>query len=129
MDFPAGFVEGLVDRAGGVADLQPAIPENVEDFIGDMCLEGLGGGRLRLRWEEKHHVDIAEGVELAASVATECYEGHGGRQGADVARVGFNGVVEKVREQGVDQCRALVGRGEAGGPGLVSGAQGGGFDP
>ena len=128
MDFPAGFVEGLVDRAGGVADFQPAIPENVEDFVSEMCLEGLGGGRLRLRWEEKHHVDITEGAELAAPVATECHEGHRGRQGADVARVGFNRVVKKMSEQGVDQCGAIVGRGEAGGPRFVAGAQGGGFD-
>jgi hypothetical protein len=70
-DVLRGLGEHLVERARGVADLQPQVPERVKDFIGHVLLElrqilALGGGRV-----EEHHVDVAEWIEFAAAVAAE----------------------------------------------------------
>ena len=127
LDLAPRLVERLVDGAGGVADFQAAVPENVEDFVGEVFLQGLRGGGLRLGGEEKHHVDVAQGAEFAATVAAEGDEGDGGGQGADKAGVGLAGVVEQPDEHGIDEGRAVVGGGEPGGALLVPQAERGRF--
>ena len=117
----------LVDGARGVADLEPAVPEDVEDFRSEVLLERLGLGGLRLGGEEKHHIDIAPRRKLAAPIAAERHEGHGRGCDAMLLLVGAERVIEKPREQRIDDLGALAANRQAGGAGLVPLAQCGHF--
>ena len=80
-----GQAHAIVDRAGGVADLQARIPQHVEDVLDDLL-----GKRRRLRRQQKHQVDVGEGRQLAAAVAAggdhRLLATAGGVAGIDVCR-------------------------------------------
>jgi hypothetical protein len=127
LDFLARLDEHLVDGARRVADLQPAVPERVEDFVGEVFLEGFREGGFRFRGKQEHHVDVAPRAEFAAPVAAERNDRHGRRQRPVRPRKRLRRVGEEPREQRVDDLRALVRDGEAGGARGVARAHVGGF--
>ncbi len=59
-----GLADALVDRAGGVADLEPHVPQTIEQRLGD----GFTPGRLLVR-EQKQQIDVGAGRQQAAAVA------------------------------------------------------------
>ena len=79
LDVLAGFDEDFLERAGGVADLEAAIPEQVEDFLSEVFLERLGRAGFGLGGEKEHHVDVAPRGQFAAAVTAEGEERRGHR--------------------------------------------------
>ena len=94
LDVLARLHEDLVDGPRGMADLQVAVPEEVEDLVDQMFLQRLHDRRLRLRGEEEHHVDVALRAELMPAVAAERDQADRGGQFAMGAAVRIEGVVE-----------------------------------
>src|SRR5208283_5054091 len=113
----------VVHRPGGVADLQGAVPEGVEDLLGQMGLERLDDGRLGLGRVEEHDVDVAPRRELGAPVAPQRQHRNGGGRGASGARIQPGRVVEEARDHGVDDRGPAVLDLEAGDAVVVAGPQ------
>ena len=95
------LIDRFIDRAGGVANLETDIPKQVKDLFDHL-------GRVRRNLSaiflvEKHDVDVAEWVELAASVTAECEEGERGRGGAAIAQRESDCRLEDALHQNIDQ--------------------------
>src|SRR5205085_3999710 len=98
------LIDRFIDRAGGVANLEADIPEQVENLFDHL-------GRVRrnvpaIFLVEKHDVDIAERVELAASVTAEREKGERGRGRAAIARRESYRRLEDALHQDIDQFDA-----------------------
>ena len=104
-DVAAGFGEDLVERAGGVADLQAEVPERIEDAVGEVFLELRQRLHVGGRGEEEHHVDVAQRAELAAAVAAEGDEADGRGRLAVLLAPTLDGRVEERPEQPVHHRR------------------------
>src|SRR5205814_9591297 len=95
------LIDRFINRAGGVADLETDIPEQVKDLFDHL-------GRVRRNLSaiflvEKHDVDVAEWVELAASVTAECEEGERGGGRAALAQRESHCRLEDALHQNIDQ--------------------------
>jgi hypothetical protein len=119
MDVAAGFRQGLVDGAGGMAHLEVAIPEDVKDLVDEVFLQRLDQGRLGFRGKEEHHIDVAQRVEFVPAVPAQRDQADRGGQFAVAATVGIERIVEKLRQHDVDHRGAGLGHLEPGLAGIV----------
>ena len=119
LDVLARLHEDLVDGAGGMADLEVAVPEEVEDLVDEVFLQRLHDRRFGLRREEEHHVDVALRAEFVPAVAAEGDQADRGGQVAVGAAVRIEGVVEKAGQHDVDHRGAGLGDLEPGLAGVV----------
>ncbi len=97
-DVLGAFAQAFLDRAGGVADLQPEVPEEIEHVFDHR--ERMRG---RLVRGQEQQVDVAERRQGAAAVAA----GGGDAQGLDPAERG-GGVGKECAHQPVRQFGELV---------------------
>ena len=74
-------LHALVDGAGGVADLEAQIPQEIEHVLDD----ALAPGSLLVRQQEKQ-IDVGTRREQASAVAALGYHGHALRSRGIVAR-------------------------------------------
>ncbi len=118
----AGLDEDLLDRAGGMAGLQAAVPQDVEDLPGHVFLAGRDHGRLGLRRKKKHDVDVAPRGELRPAIPPE--RDQRDRRGRLVRPpVRRHGVIEQPRQQHIDNFRPAPRDRQAALPGRMARAQ------
>ena len=71
LDVLARFAEDLVDGSGRMAHLEAAIPEDVQNLVGEVRLKRLDDRLLHLGRKQEHDVDVAVRAQFAAPVAAE----------------------------------------------------------
>ena len=106
-DVLPGLSERLVEGARRVTHLQSAVPQDVEDLVGEVFLQRLGLRRLGLGGEQEHHVDVAERRELAPPVASQRHQRDGWHGALGGRGIAAEGVGEQVDEERVDDLRPL----------------------
>ena len=87
-DVGAGKLERLLDGAGGVAHLQPQVPQQIEHVLH----HALAPGRL-LVGQQEQQIDVGEGREQAPAVAAGGDDGHALRIGGVGGRIDVGGGV------------------------------------
>ena len=108
LDFLSRLGKRLVDGPRGMPDLQPAIPQEVENLVRQVLLQGLRVRRLGLGREQEHHVHVAQRRQLGPPVATQRHQRHRRGRHGQGPRVALDRVVEEVDEELVDGRRPLV---------------------
>src|ERR1043165_1891876 len=89
----------LTDRARGMADLEPDVPEQIQDLLDN--LPGVGRNRAAILME-KHDVDVAKRIQLPSPITAE--RDHGERNRCDrAANGGADSRLKNVLQQNIDQ--------------------------
>jgi len=102
----AGDRDAVRERAQAVPDLEPEIPERVQDLLRDPLHEGA-----QVAVVDHHHVDVRRRVELGAAVAAQRDE-HDRARGEPLGDGVGGDQTEQRLEDAVDQARVALHGGE-----------------
>ena len=101
-----GLRNDFAHRARGVTDLKANVPQHIEHMLDDI---GDLGGRLgAVRLVKKKNVDVAVGIEFAATKSAHGQKRNRGRFVDMRAQMGFPGAVPKVTKHDGDDIGALL---------------------
>ena len=94
-----GLGDRFLDRSGGMTHLESAVPEQIKQLLHHFFeVRRNFSGALAM---EKHHIDIAEGIELAPAISTQSDQCQRFRRGFLVTDSGGGG--ENVSQQNIDK--------------------------